>query len=85
MEPSSIRTAVAAAIGELTGYPPEKIRDADDLARDLGVDSMVAMRLLVAVESRLGTTLPDGFESRFVGIATVADLVERLGSVLGPS
>jgi len=77
----AIRNAVVAAIGDLTGYAPERIRDTDDLARDLGVDSMVAVRLLVAIEDHLGTTLPDGWEGGFVGVATVADLVERLGVV----
>jgi acyl carrier protein len=81
MTRASIRAAAADAIGELTGYSPEKINETDDLVRDLGVDSMVAVRLLVAIEDRIGTMLPDGSEGSLVGARTVAELVERLAVV----
>jgi acyl carrier protein len=81
MTRDSIRAAAADAIGELTGYAAEGIHDTDDLVRDLGVDSMVAVRLLVAIEDRVGSMLPDGCEGSLVGARTVAELVERLAIV----
>lgn len=78
MTRASIRTAVAQSIGQLTGYAPEKIRDTDDLIHDLGVDSMVAARLLVGVEDQLDTLLPEGWESSMAEVRTVAELVQCL-------
>jgi acyl carrier protein len=81
MTRDAIRAAVAAAIGELTGASIEKIADTDDLVDDLGVDSMASVSLLVAIEDRVGATIPDGSEGSLVGIRTVGDLVDRLISV----
>jgi len=77
--------AVVAAIGDLTGYAPERIRDTDDLARDLGVDSMVAVRLLVAIEDHLGTTLPADGREASSALRPWRISWKRLGVVLQPS
>jgi acyl carrier protein len=81
MTRENVRAAVAAAIGELTGASVERIEDADDLMDDLGVDSMAAVSLLVAIEDHVGATVPDGAEGSLVGIRTVGELVDRLISV----
>ena len=76
-----LRAAVAGAIGDLTGHSLDRISDADDLADDLGVDSMASVNLLVAIEDRVGTRIPDGAEGSLVGIRTVGDVVDRLVSL----
>jgi acyl carrier protein len=81
MTRDAIRVAVAAAIGELTGAAVDRIQDADDLVDDLGVDSMAAVSLLIAIEDRVGATVPDGSEGSLVGIRTVGELVNRLISI----
>jgi acyl carrier protein len=83
MTRASIRLAVAEAVADLTAYPTEKITDADDLFDDLGVDSMLAITLLVTIEDRLGATLPAGCEGRLVGVRTVAQLVDCLAAIFG--
>jgi acyl carrier protein len=77
-----LRTAVVESLAELTRCSAAQISDGDDLVEDLGVDSMAAINLIMAIEDRLGTTLPEGCESRLAGARTVADLTERLASVL---
>jgi acyl carrier protein len=81
MSSRSLRAAVAEAIGEFTGHPVDGISDGDDLAEDLGVDSMSAVSLLIAVEDRFGVMLPEGCEGRLVGIRTVGQLVEQLAAI----
>ena len=77
-----IRNAVVESIAELVGAQAQNVRNTDDLAEDLGVDSMHAVNLLMAVEDRLGVTLPEGSEASLVGVRTVGDLVERLAVAL---
>jgi acyl carrier protein len=75
-----LRVATVEAIAELTGCSANKISDTDDLVDDLGVDSMVAVNLVVAIEDRVRRTLSDGYESSLVDVRTVGSLVERLAS-----
>jgi acyl carrier protein len=82
MTPNWIRTAVVDAIAELAGLSAERICDADELVEDLGVDSMLAVSLLVAIEDRVGIALPDGCEGSLVGAQTVGDLAQGVASVL---
>jgi acyl carrier protein len=72
---------VAEAVGELTGIAVAQIADSDDLVEDLGVDSMAAVNLLVAIEDRVGVRVPDGDEGSLVGIRTVGNLVDRLMAI----
>jgi acyl carrier protein len=81
MNRDAVRTAVAEAVGELTGIAVAQIADSDDLVEDLGVDSMAAVNLLVAIEDRVGVRVPDGDEGSLVGIRTVGNLVDRLMAI----
>ena len=82
MTRTAIRDAVTGCIAELTGRAVTDIADTQRLMDDLGVDSITAANLLLSVEERLGTTLPDGCEGSFVDVRTVGELVERFFSVL---
>jgi acyl carrier protein len=83
MTPDRVRSALVESIAELTRSSANRISDGDDLIEDLGVDSMVVVNLLMAIEDRLGVMLPEGSESSLIGARTVADLTERLIGVLG--
>jgi acyl carrier protein len=78
MTPDRVRSALVDSIAELTRSSASRISDGDDLIEDLGVDSMVVVNLLMAIEDKLGVTLPEGSESSLVGARTVGDLSERL-------
>jgi acyl carrier protein len=79
---SLLRNAVVESLAALTRGSAAQISDADDLVDDLGVDSMAAIHLIMAIEDRLGRTLPEGCEPMLAGARTVGELTERLTSVL---
>jgi acyl carrier protein len=83
MTPHSIRVAVLAALADLTRIPVEQITDAASMS-DLGVDSFLALRLLLAIEDRVGVRLPDGSESQLIAARTVGALVEQFTFALAP-
>ena len=76
-----VRRAVIASLAQLTGCIADKISDCDDLTDDLGVDSVVSVNLLLAVEDRLEARLPEGCEGSFVNVRTVGELVGRFEAV----
>jgi acyl carrier protein len=80
-----IRAAVIASLAQLTGCAAGDISDSDVLIDDLGVDSLIVVNLLVAIEDRLDVQLPDGCEGSFVNIRTVGQLVHGFVTSLGAS
>jgi acyl carrier protein len=80
LEQEAIRTAVVESIAQLTKSSAQGMSDDNDLVDDLGVDSLNAVNLLVAVEDRLGIMLPEGSEASLAGVRTVGELVARLGA-----
>jgi acyl carrier protein len=81
MNRASIRPAVAKALAEITGVPAQRISDTSDIVDDLGVDSMISVSLLVAIEDHVGCRVPDGSEGSLVGVRKVGELVDRLAIV----
>lgn len=82
MEREDVAAAVVEAIERFTGRAAETIKSSDSLIDDLGVDSLIAVRLLNAVEDHLGTRLPEGSEGNLVGLVTLGELVDRLTYIL---
>ncbi|HLK35569.1 MAG TPA: acyl carrier protein [Polyangiaceae bacterium] len=82
MLPPPIRVVLVDTISALTGKAGRDISDGDDLVEDLGVDSLIAAKLLVEVEDRLGRQLPDGSEASLAGARTVGELVERFAAAV---
>jgi acyl carrier protein len=81
MTPERIRRALVESLAELTHHSVSGISDGARLVEDLGVDSMIVVNLVMAIEDRLGVRLPEGSESSLVDAKTVADLTERLVGV----
>jgi acyl carrier protein len=48
----------------------------DDLVRELGLDSLAALRLLAAVEKRFGVRFPDERLAEFRTLRQLLDLIE---------
>jgi acyl carrier protein len=71
-----VRAAVVGALAEILREPPASILDSQDLVGDLGLDSLNAAQLLVAIERRLSWRVPEGYERELMGAIRVADLVE---------
>ena len=75
MEPVTaehIRAEVKKLIAELTEREPEEITDTALFAEELGVDSLMAMEVMVAVDKKYKINIP---EDEFATIKNVNDTV----------
>ncbi len=68
-----IRTEVKRLIAEVTEREPEEITDTALFADELGVDSLMAMEVMVAVDKKYKINIP---EDEFAKIKNVNDTVE---------
>jgi acyl carrier protein len=80
---TDVRSAVISAVAEVTREPAGAIRDTHHLLNDLGVDSISAANLLVAIEERLSFRVPDGSEAQLVDVKSVGELVEVISTLFG--
>jgi acyl carrier protein len=71
MTPSEITTKVNEVLIEEFELQPEQIRDDAHLFDELGLDSLDAVDLVVALEQRFGGRVP---EEEIKNVRTVADL-----------
>lgn len=67
-----IRTEVKRLIAEVTEREPEEITDTASFAEELGVDSLMAMEVMVAVDKKYKINIP---EEEFGTIKNVDDTV----------
>jgi acyl carrier protein len=75
MEPvtaEQIRAEVKKLIAEVTEREPEEITDTALFAEELGVDSLMAMEVMVAVDKKYKINIP---EDEFATIKNVNDTV----------
>ena len=68
-----VRTEVKRLIAEVTEREPEEITDTALFADELGVDSLMAMEVMVAVDKKYKINIP---EDEFATIKNVNDTVE---------
>jgi len=67
-----VLTAVRRLIATVTEREPEEIKEGDLLTEDLGVDSLMAMEIMVTVDRKFKIDIP---EEEFATIKTVRDAV----------
>jgi len=81
-----IRAEVKRLIAEVTEREPDEITDSALFADELGVDSLMAMEVMVAVDKKYKINIP---EDEFAKIKNVNDTVEvvsrHIASVNGAS
>ncbi|MFA4992299.1 MAG: acyl carrier protein [Candidatus Omnitrophota bacterium] len=75
----SLREDVKGLIAEIARMDPGRIREGDRIRDDLGVDSLMAMEILAAIEKRLGISID---EARVFDVITVKDLVDLVAGYL---
>ena len=68
-----IRTEIKRLIADVTEREPEEISDTASFGDDLGVDSLMAMEVMVAVDKKFKIDIP---EEEFGKIKNVLDAVE---------
>jgi acyl carrier protein len=66
-----------AEVGEIDD--PSRITDGAHLYRDLGLDSMVAMELMLEVEQRLGIAISEDALARVTTLSDVVGILEGMG------
>ena len=71
--PERVRTEIKKLIATVTERELEEISDTADLAEELGVDSLMAMEVMVTVDKQFKINIP---EEEFVQIKNVNDAVE---------
>ena len=77
-----IRTEVKRLIAEVTERTPEEISDTASFTEELGVDSLMAMEVMVAVDKKYKINIP---EEEFQKIRNVNDTVEVVQRYLSSS
>jgi len=70
-----IRAEVKRLIAEVTEREPEEITDTALFAEELGVDSLMAMEVMVTVDKKFKINIP---EEEFAQIRTVNDAVSTV-------
>jgi acyl carrier protein len=75
-----IRDEVKRLIAEVTEREPEEITDTALFADELGVDSLMAMEVMVAVDKKYKINIP---EDEFAKIKNVNDTVEVVQRHMG--
>jgi acyl carrier protein len=84
MDPAQLRSAVKRLIVDelnLKGRDPETIEDDAALfGTGLGLDSLDALQLAMAIEEKLGVAIPEGDEARaiFKSVRAIADHVAKV-------
>jgi acyl carrier protein len=77
-----IRGEVKRLIAEVTEREPEEITDTALFADELGVDSLMAMEVMVAVDKKYKINIP---EDEFATIKNVDDTVAVVLRHMGPA
>jgi long-chain acyl-CoA synthetase len=71
--PDGFVLKLRAVVAKIADVPEESISPGSDLGMDLGIDSLLKIEILTAVDAEFGTHIPDELSYRF---QTFADLVE---------
>lgn len=72
-ELSKKRESVKKLIAEIARMDADKIDESDGIRDDLGIDSLMAVEMLAAIEKRLGVVID---EAKAFDIVTVKDLID---------
>ncbi len=75
-EKSKTRENVKKLISEIARMDTGKIDEGDSIRDDLGIDSLMAMEILVAIEKRLGIAIDEAKAFEVVTVRDMIDMVE---------
>jgi acyl carrier protein len=73
--PEHVRAEIKKLIAVVTEREPEEVADSALLVDDLGVDSLMAMEVMVTVDKKFKINIP---EDEFAQIRTVEDAVSTV-------
>jgi acyl carrier protein len=70
---SKTRENVKKLIAEIARMDVDKVDEGDSIRDDLGIDSLMAMEMLAAIEKRLGISID---EAKAFNVVTAKDLID---------
>jgi acyl carrier protein len=73
IEDATVADRVVAILTQRLGISPEAVAPTAELAEDLGIDSVDAVELALALDREFNVTLPDGIIAE---VRTVQDVVD---------
>jgi acyl carrier protein len=72
-----IRSEIKRLIAEVTERTPEEIEDTASFQDDLGVDSLMAMEVMVAVDKKYKINIPEDEFSQIKNVNDTVEVVQR--------
>jgi len=70
-----IRAEIKKLVAEITEREPEEVSDKAIFAEELGIDSLTGMEIMLAIDKKFKTDLP---EEEFAKVKNVDDIVEMV-------
>lgn len=70
-----VLAGLAEVLNEVAGTPAEKVTPSATFDKDLDIDSLTMVEVVVACEERFGVTIPD---EALEGMTTVGDAVQYI-------
>ncbi|MFH1245781.1 MAG: acyl carrier protein [Candidatus Omnitrophota bacterium] len=77
---SEVRQEIREMIAEIAEVSPQEVTEDADLAKDLGVDSMMALEIVAALEKKYRVKVP---EQKIPSIRSFRNVTELLEGLLG--
>ena len=74
-DPASVLTGLADVLQEVAGTPAENVKPEAAFDKDLDVDSLTMVEVVVACEEKWGVRIPD---AALEGLRTVGDAVDYI-------
>jgi acyl carrier protein len=72
-----IRAEIKRLIAEVTERTPEEVSDTAHFTDDLGVDSLMAMEVMVAVDKKYKINIPEEEFTKLQNVDQTVEVVER--------
>ena len=81
MPPDTVLADLTQVLADVAGVDPADVTPEARFDRDLGIDSLTLVEVVVAAEDRFGLVIADDDWSRFVTAGDVVAYVERAGTI----
>ena len=73
----AIRTEIKRLVAEVTERQPEEISDTATFGEELGVDSLMALEIMVAVDQKYKISMPEEEFKKLTNVDQTVELVQR--------
>jgi len=81
MPQDTVLAALTQVLADVAGVDPADVTPGARFDRDLGIDSLTLVEVVVAAEDRFGLVIADDDWSRFVTAGDVVAYIERAGTI----